>query len=170
MKTAFLALGSNLGDRVATLAEALRGLEANRDVQVVRVSSIYETVPVGVVDQPDFLNLVAEVRTRLSPDQLLAHALTVEALLGRVRRERWGPRTIDIDLLWFEGEIVATPTLTLPHPRWAERAFVVVPLAEIAPDLEVDGEPARDRALRFGEAGLKKRGPLDWASSGDTRT
>lgn len=167
MKTAFLALGSNLGDRRSHLAEALQRLQSNDNVLVARVSSVYETSPVGVVDQPDFLNLVAEIRTRLKPENLLAHALAVEALLGRVRRERWGPRTLDIDLLWFNGEIMTTPTLTLPHPRWAERAFVVVPLAEIAPDLLVDGAPARVRALRFGEAGVKNLGPLAWRGSSE---
>lgn len=168
MKTAFLALGSNLGDRRRHLAEALQRLQSNDDVQVARVSSVYETAPVGVVDQSDFLNLVAEVRTQLTPENLLEHALAVEALLGRVRRERWGPRTLDIDLLWFEGETMTTATLTLPHPRWAERAFVVVPLAEIAPDLVVDGEPARVRALRFGEAGVKNLGPVTWRGSSES--
>ena len=98
------------------------------------------------MDQPDFLNLVAKIHTDLTPVALLAPALAVEAELGRVRRERWGPRTIDIDLLWFDDAKVASPTLTLPHPRIVERAFVVVPLAEVAPHLAIDGQVAESRA------------------------
>lgn len=169
MKTAFLGLGSNLGDRRGYLAEALVRLQAERDVYVERISSVYESAPVGVLDQPDFLNLVASVRTALTPEGLLSRALAAEAELGRVRRERWGPRTIDIDLLWFEGETRATGALTLPHPRLAERAFVILPLAEIAPQLLIDGASAEARARDFGAAGLKKLGPLVWTHSPEAR-
>lgn len=167
VKTAFLALGSNLGDRLNCLTAAVRQLEANEMVRIVRVSSVYETPPVGVLEQPDFLNLVLEVRTDLSPERLLDHALSVEAQLGRVRRERWGPRTIDIDLLWYEGVATTTPMLTLPHPRLMERAFVVMPFAEIAPQLLIGGQTIGDRAIQLGDAGLKKRGPLRWANSSE---
>ena len=104
MKTAYLALGSNLGDRAALLAEALRRLHRPGTLEISRVSSVYETAPVGVTDQPEFLNLAVEIKTLLSPEEVLAECLATETALGRVRRERWGPRTIDIDLLWYEGE------------------------------------------------------------------
>lgn len=160
MNTAYLALGSNLGDRAAVLAEGLRRLEASGELEVARVSSVYETAPVGITEQPFFLNLVAEIRTTLLPEKLLAHSLSVETSLGRVRRERWGPRTIDIDLLWYAGETIRTNELTLPHPRMAERSFVLVPLAEIAPHLLLDGETAASRAVRCAQEGLNKLGPL----------
>jgi len=140
----FLSLGSNLGDREANLLEALRRLE-QLGVHVVRRSSWYETEPVGYTDQPDFLNLVAEVRTRLGPHALLRAAQQVEAELGRVRAVRWGPRTVDVDLLLYGERVVNTPDLVLPHPRLRERAFVLVPLAELAPDLVLpDGTAVTD--------------------------
>ncbi len=137
----FLSLGSNLGDRRANLEEALRRLEAE-GVRVVRRSSWYETDPVGYTDQPAFLNLVVEVRTHLDPHQLLACAQRVEASLGRVRGVRWGPRTVDVDLLLYGSRVLDAAGLTLPHPRLRERAFVLVPLCEVAPDLVLpDGTP-----------------------------
>ncbi len=165
VKTAFLALGSNLGDRLGCLAVAVRQLQTNKAMRILQASSVYETPPVGVVEQPDFLNLVVEVRTDLSAEHLLDHALGVEARLGRVRRERWGPRTIDIDLLWYEGITIASPTLTLPHPRLMERAFVVVPLAEIAPQLSIGGRTVGEQAIQLGDAAIKNLGPLLWAKT-----
>ncbi len=137
----FLSLGSNLGDRRANLEEALR-LLTSEAVRVVRRSSWYETDPVGYADQPAFLNLVVEVRTTLDPRALLARAQAVEAALGRVRTVRWGPRTVDVDLLLYGGRVVVEPDLVVPHPRMRERAFVLLPLYEVAPDLVLpDGTP-----------------------------
>ncbi len=109
-------------------------------MEVRRVSSLYETAAVGVTDQPDFLNAVAEVYTTLSAEALLDALLNLENLLGRERTFRWGPRVIDLDLLLYGSEQIALPTLTVPHPRLRERAFVLIPLAEIAPELTLPGD------------------------------
>lgn len=134
MTTAYLSLGSNLGDRLGYLTRAAHALTASH-TQLVAVSSVYETAPQGKTDQPAFLNAVVAVETALGPEALLAHLMAAERALGRVRTERWGPRTIDIDLLLFGDQQVSTPVLTVPHPRLHERAFVLVPLLEIAPSL-----------------------------------
>jgi 2-amino-4-hydroxy-6-hydroxymethyldihydropteridine diphosphokinase len=134
MATAYLSLGSNLGDRLNYLTEAVRRLE-RPDTRVTQVSSIYETAPWGNTDQPSFLNMAAAVETDLTADELLRHILSVEQALGRVRTVRWGPRTVDIDMLLFADERRTTDDLELPHPRMAQRAFVLVPLLEIAPHL-----------------------------------
>ena len=162
MKTAYLALGSNLGDRAANLANALAALRDRSEgrVNLVRISSIYETAPVGPVEQGDFYNLAAQIETDFPPADLLTYCLAVEAELGRVRRERWGPRAIDIDLLLFEEERIISETLSLPHPRMLERAFVLIPLAEIAPRLVLEGETAASRAIGFGDRGIRQIGTL----------
>ena len=132
---AFVSLGSNLGDRAGNLLLAVRGM-MNAGLAVVRLSSIYETEPVDVREQPAFLNMVAELRvTTFSPEQTLARLLRVEYALGRRRDVPRGPRLIDLDLLIFGSERRATEFLTLPHPRLAERRFVLTPLAELAPGL-----------------------------------
>ncbi len=147
---AYLGLGSNLGDREGYLRRAVELLGQEAGIEVERVSSIYETEPVGFTDQPRFLNQVVEVKTTLDPAALLARALAVEAALGRVRGERWGPRVIDVDLLVYGDAVVREPGLEVPHPRLAERAFVLVPLAELAPDLRLPGgEPVRHLAARL---------------------
>ena len=166
MKTAFLGLGGNLGDRRHTLAQALRALDAG-EVSVRRVSDVYETAPVGITRQPEFLNLVAEVETSLAPETLLARCLQIEAELGRVRRERWGPRTIDIDVLWCDVPPVKREQIELPHPRMTERSFVMIPLAEIAPELVVNGETAVSWATRFGDIGIRRLGPLLWREASE---
>ena len=158
--TAYLGLGGNLGDRRRYLAAALRALASEPGVRVEAVSSVYETQPVGVLEQPVFLNLVAQVTTTLSTRELLACCLRIEAGLGRVRSERWGPRTIDVDVLWFDDQAVNEPDLELPHPRMTTRAFVLVPLAEIAPALELDGVRVDVLAARLDQAGLCRLGPL----------
>jgi 2-amino-4-hydroxy-6-hydroxymethyldihydropteridine diphosphokinase len=135
----FIALGSNLGDRAAWLREAREKLFASQTVHPVGTSSIYETDPVGKTDQPPFLNQVVEARTMPAPKDLLAFLLQVEQDLGRVRRERWGPRIIDLDLLAFGQRIVRTERLILPHPELHRRRFVLQPWTEIAPDFEVPG-------------------------------
>ncbi len=134
VKTIYLGLGSNLGDRAANLREALGRLPA-AGVRVRRVSPIYETEPVDYTDQRWFLNLVAEAETQLFPRQLLAATARIERELGRVRSISKGPRTIDIDILLYGGATVSTPELEIPHPRMAERRFVLAPLADLAPGL-----------------------------------
>ena len=139
MKTAYIALGSNLGDRIAILKRALELLNDLQEASVAKVSPVYETVPVGGPDQGPFLNACASLKTELPPEELLLKMLHIEDELGRVRAERWGPRLIDLDLLIYEDETVNTALLELPHPRLAERGFVLVPLADIAPGLCVQG-------------------------------
>ena len=134
----YLGLGSNLGDRLANLTAALRGLE-DRDVRTVRSSRVYETDPVGGPPQPEYLNAVIEVETTLEPRELLNVCLEVETELGRERGERWGPRTIDIDLLAYGDRQIDEPNLTVPHPRMHERAFVLVPLLELDADPPLPG-------------------------------
>ena len=140
MPLVYVGLGSNLGDREATIRAALERLGAGDGIDVVRVSSLRETEPVGYENQPRFLNGVAELRTELAPRVLLDRMLAVERDLGRVREgPRDGPRTIDLDLLVYGDLVVDEPGLEVPHPRMAERGFVLEPLAELAPDLLVPG-------------------------------
>lgn len=145
--TAYLGLGSNLGDRLGNLRQAVELLQAHPDIRITRVSSIYETAPVGPVEQPDFLNMVAAADTTLSPEELLSVALEIEGRLHRVRTIRWGPRTLDIDILLYGDCIVQQKDLTIPHPRMEERAFVLIPLLEVAGNLRIPGSGAtvRDR-------------------------
>jgi len=133
---AYIGLGSNLGDRRAQLDEALRRLDADPAVAVVAVSSFRDTDPVGVVDQPRFLNAAAALDTSLPPRELLDRLLAVERALGRDRSgERWGPRTVDLDLLLYGDLALDEPGLTVPHPRLDERRFVLEPLVELDPAL-----------------------------------
>jgi 2-amino-4-hydroxy-6-hydroxymethyldihydropteridine diphosphokinase len=131
---AFLGLGSNVGDRLATLQHAVDLLAAVPRIDVRRTSRVWETDPVGGPPQPDFFNLVAEIDTGLEPVELLEAANGVEATLGRTRDVRWGPRTIDIDILLIDRLTIHDDRLTVPHPRMLERAFVVMPLLELTPD------------------------------------
>ena len=132
--TAYIALGSNLGDKEANLRKALELLE-KRGVEVVRTSSFICTEPYGVTDQPQFLNAVCEVRTSLAPLELLHTLLDIEQEMGRVRLRHWGERNIDLDLLLYEDVVMDTPELKLPHPDMQNRDFVLLPLVEIAPEL-----------------------------------
>lgn len=140
---AYLALGSNLGDRLGHLRAAVAALDEHRAISVVAVSRVYETDPVGGPVQDDYLNAVVAIDTDLAPLELLAVTQGLEAAAVRVRGERWGPRTLDVDVLLYEGVESEDPTLTLPHPRMWERGFVLAPLRDIAPDLvpEVTDEP-----------------------------
>ena len=132
---AYIALGANLGDRARNIREALRRLGETRGVVLMRTSGNYENLAVGgPPDSPPFLNAVAEVRTSLEPDALLTRLLQIESELGRVRRDRWEPRPIDLDLVLYGDRVLRSDRLTLPHPGMHERRFVLVPLAEIAPD------------------------------------
>jgi 2-amino-4-hydroxy-6-hydroxymethyldihydropteridine diphosphokinase len=141
---AYIGLGSNLGDREGTMRAAAARLE---ELGRVRLSSVRETEPVGMVDQPRFLNAVAELDTELGARELLERLLATERELGRERRpgDRWGPRTIDLDLLLYGNETIDEPGLQVPHPRLAERRFVLEPLAELDPGLTLpDGRGVRD--------------------------
>ncbi len=130
----YIGLGANLGDPRRQLKEALARLAAAEEVEVLQVSSFYLNPPLGPPDQPWYVNAVARIRTRLAPEELLRVLRRVEADLGRVKRERWGPRLIDLDLLLYDGVVMPGPDLVLPHPEMHRRAFVLVPLAEIAPE------------------------------------
>ncbi len=155
MMMSYLGLGSNLGDRAKNIQQALRDLASLPTIRVTAVSSFYETAPVGITDQPDFVNAVAAIETSLTPEELLDAVLTVEIKQGRVRTQRWGPRVIDVDVLTYGNDRRLTPSLTLPHPRLEERAFVIVPLAEIAPNLVLPGqsETMKKKAERIEKAG-----------------
>lgn len=134
---AYLSIGSNIGNRLATFHEALRLLDSNKLVKVVDSSSLYETDPVGYTDQDCFLNAVIKVFTSLSPEELLQTCLNIETKLGRKREIRWGPRTLDLDILLYNQENIETESLSVPHPRMQERAFVIVPLLELDPDIKL---------------------------------
>lgn len=150
-RRSFLGLGSNLGDRRAFLREAVASLHDSPS-QVVAVSSLYETDPIGGPDQDSFFNIVVELSTPLDARGLLGECRRLEADAARVRTERWGPRTLDVDVLWVDGETVDDPPeLIVPHPRMRDRAFVMVPLLELAPDL-ADGwtDPAIGEVRNIG--------------------
>jgi 2-amino-4-hydroxy-6-hydroxymethyldihydropteridine diphosphokinase len=144
MKTVYLGLGSNLGDREAMLQAAIGQLQAS-DLSVLRLSSVYETEPMDLPSQPWFLNLVVEAKTDLFPLQLLARTARIEQNLGRRRTRPKGPRPIDIDILLYGNFVVRTAALVIPHQRLAERRFVLAPLAELAPELR---DPVSRRTVR----------------------
>ena len=137
MNTAFIALGANLGDPAATVKAAFAALANLPDSRIVHCSSLYRTAPVGITAQPEFVNAVAQLETDLAPEALLDALLDIEQRFGRIRAERNGPRTLDLDLLLYGDQFVSLPRLTLPHPRLHLRAFVLLPLAEVAPDLAI---------------------------------
>ena len=131
---AAIGLGANIGDRRSTIETAVKMLSELAQIDVVKVSTLRETEPVGVTDQPDFLNGVVVLATNMDPRDLMSECMRIEKCLGRKRKERWGPRTIDLDLLLYGSDIIEEPGMTVPHPRMAERAFVLEPLAEVLPD------------------------------------
>jgi len=145
MARAFLGLGSNLGDRQSELDAAIRLLVQHKAITVVAIAKYIETLPVGVTEQGLFLNTVVEVSTELTPHELLSYAEDIMRQAKRVRTLRFGPRTLDVDILLYDDLLIDSPTLTIPHPRLREREFVLAPLVEIAPDLLVppDYTPAR---------------------------
>ena len=155
MKTAYLSLGSNLGDREVYLNEALQRLETE-GVHVVRQSSIHETEPQDFRDQPWFLNMAVAVETNLTPQQLLAAVQKIETEMGRQRIIPKGPRTIDLDILFYENLILKTPELEIPHPRLSQRLFVLDPLSEIAPDFR---HPVTNQTVRDLRASLQPPAP-----------
>lgn len=153
---AYLSLGGNIGDPSATIAAALRLLDADRGTRVLAVSSLYRTPPWGKLDQPDFLNAAAKVATSHAPRALLELCLDAERRLKRVRQERWGPRLIDIDLLTYGERSIRETGLEVPHPRMLERAFVLVPLAEIAPEAVIAGSRVAGRLSAVDAWGIEK--------------
>lgn len=157
MKTGYLALGSNIGDREANLREAVRRLEAE-DLRLTRKSSLYETAPREMLDQPWFLNAVVEAETGLFPMQLLGRIRKIESEMGRRRVTPKGPRNIDIDILFYGHSVIDTAELQIPHPRMAERGFVLEPLAEIAPHLRhpVTGKTAQEMLAALEPQGVRR--------------
>ena len=151
---AVIAVGSNLGDRLGTLQGCVQAIGGLPDTDVLAVSPVYETVPVGGPAQPDYLNAVLIVQTGLRPGELLEAGHRIEADFGRVRQERFGPRTLDIDIISYAGEISADPVLTLPHPRARERAFVLAPWHDIDARAELPTRGAVNHLL----AGLDRDG------------
>lgn len=131
---AYIGLGANLGDPVRQVMEAVDRLRELPEVEVLKTSRLYRTPPLGPPGQPWYVNAVVQVKTRLTPEELMRQLLYVERQMGRERGERWGPRVIDLDLLLYDGEVISGPELTVPHPEMHRRAFVLVPLAEIAPE------------------------------------
>lgn len=136
---ALIGLGSNIGDKAANIARAIALLTEKGDIRLVATSRLYRTAPWGVQDQDWFVNACIAVATDLPPRDLLARCLAVEETMKRMRKQRWGPRVIDVDVLTYRDVATDSPDLTLPHPRIAERAFVLVPLMEIAPHLRIAG-------------------------------
>lgn len=155
MNRIYLSLGSNLGDTEENIKEALRLL--SEQVQIIKVSSYYETEPVGYKDQPWFLNIAAEGETALSPSDLLEFTQGIERRMKRVKTIINGPRIIDIDILLYNDDKIETPSLTVPHPRMTERAFVLVPLYEIAPELVIDGKPITELVSSLKGEEIRKR-------------
>jgi 2-amino-4-hydroxy-6-hydroxymethyldihydropteridine diphosphokinase len=158
---AFIALGGNVGDVQSTFDKAIATFCDGRALKLKARSSDYRTPPWGVSDQPAYVNAVIAIVTTLSPHDLLARAKETERALGRdrAREQRWGPRTIDIDLLTYDNIALNDADLTLPHPRLFERGFVLVPLAEIAPDREIGGIVVRDALARVDQTGIEKLPP-----------
>jgi len=153
---ATLGLGGNLGDPIEAFAAALARLRDHPAIALKSTSSVWRTAPWGKLDQPEFRNMALLIETSLSADDLLALCLAIERESGRERRERWGPRTLDIDILTYGGQAIERPGLQIPHPRIAERAFVLAPLAEIAPELAIGGQPVASLRTVSGSDGVKK--------------
>ncbi len=149
-----IGLGGNLGDPLAAMREALKKIDAHKHCAVVCVSSVWRTPPWGLTDQPDFLNACAKLSTSLSPRAFLDLCLKIELDLKRVRDVRWGPRSIDIDILFFGDQEISEPGLVVPHPRIADRAFVLVPLAEIAPNIVMQGQTIAELAKASDKSGM----------------
>lgn len=155
----YIALGTNLGDRMGYLQAAIDALPPK--VKVVRLSPVYETPPWGILDQPDFLNQVLQAETDLPPEELLVYLKEIEKAIGRQSRVRYGPREIDIDILFYDQQVVDLPQLQIPHPRLHERSFVLVPLADLAADLRhpQSGKTVRELLQAVDTQGVKRYQP-----------
>jgi 2-amino-4-hydroxy-6-hydroxymethyldihydropteridine diphosphokinase len=152
----YLALGTNLGDRLANLRAAIEAMPPK--IAVLAASHVYETVPWGYTDQPVFLNMAVKAETGLGPESLLKHLKRLEVRLGRERSFRWGPRSIDLDILFYDDLVIDTQPLVIPHPRLHERAFVLAPLVDIAPDLvhPLLGRTVRELLAALDTAGIQR--------------
>ncbi len=159
---AWIALGGNVGDVEAAFRAALTEIEASLRCEIVAVSSLWRTPPWGKTDQPDFLNACTAIATDLAPVDLLALLNNIEAAGQRRRTERWGPRTLDLDIICYEDMRLETDQLTLPHPRAHERAFVLDPLAEIAPELDFGHGPVGRLAAEIDRSGMVRAGKIAW--------
>ena len=155
---AYLGLGANIGDRYGNLKEAVHRIGSIPDIEIIRTSPVYETVPVGGPKQPDYLNAVIEVVTELSPEKLLKCCLAVEYEMGRKRTELWGSRIIDIDIELYDSCVLKSAVLTIPHPRMHERAFVLKPIADLVPNIKhpVLGLTIKALLATVGETGILK--------------
>ncbi len=150
MATAYIGMGSNVGDKEKNISDALKLLKTQPEIKVRKTAPLYRSAPVGYTEQDWFLNTVIEVETTLSPDKLLQKLLQTEKRLGRVRTIRWGPRTLDLDLLLYGNSTINTADLVIPHPRMLERAFVIVPLADLNPNLVLaNGKTAKELAAEL---------------------
>ena len=156
MSNAYLSLGSNLGDKKKNIDTALKLLRENAYIRILELSSVYETEPVGYTEQDLFYNIVIKIETNLSPIELLEYCNSIEMLLKRERIIKWGPRTMDIDILLFDDVVIDDEKLTIPHPRIAERAFVLVPLWEIANYITINGKKIQDLLENIDKKGIKK--------------
>ena len=156
MNAAYLGLGSNIGDKAATLAEAVARLAVTPGIRITARSADYRTPPWGDTDQDWFLNAAIGIETSLTPHELLEAGLAIEAAMGRVRERRWGPRVIDIDVLSYEGAAISDERLILPHRFVRERAFVLVPLAEIAPALRIGPETVTEALAKLDASGIER--------------
>ncbi|MFJ8264263.1 2-amino-4-hydroxy-6-hydroxymethyldihydropteridine diphosphokinase [Rummeliibacillus sp. NPDC094406] len=159
MNEVYISLGSNMGDKEETLRHAVQLLQRHEAVEVIKLSSIYETDPVGFTDQDVFLNMVVLVNTTLTAQEILEVCQEIEQELKRIRIIRWGPRTMDLDILLYNHDNIETETLIVPHARMHERAFVLVPLVEIAPELK---HPLTNEALLTMLAQVGKEGVIQW--------
>ncbi|ABB15673.1 2-amino-4-hydroxy-6-hydroxymethyldihydropteridine diphosphokinase [Carboxydothermus hydrogenoformans] len=157
MALAYIGIGTNLGKKEENIKTALKEIKSLPDTRINKVAALYETEPWGYAEQDWFLNTVCEIETALTPESLLEALLQIENKMGRVRSIRYGPRVIDLDLLWYEGEKRQEEKLTLPHPRITERAFVVLPLLELWPEAEINGVVLKSIAEKLRqEQGIKK--------------
>lgn len=155
MNRAYLGLGSNMGDKKRYLYDAIQLLNHHNQITITTLSSLYETAPWGYVDQDIFMNLVVEIETSLTPLELLDVCQHIENELGRVREFKWGPRVIDVDVLLYNDEVIESERLIVPHPYMTERDFVMIPLAEICPQLIVKGKAVQTWIKDFNQDALK---------------
>jgi 2-amino-4-hydroxy-6-hydroxymethyldihydropteridine diphosphokinase len=160
--TAYLGLGGNVGNPAAAMAQALQKLDAHPDCRVTGVSRLYRTPPWGKTDQDWFFNAAAAVETTLGPHDLLDLCLEIERSMKRIRSERWGPRTLDMDILVFGDTVLSDERLTVPHPRMTDRAFVLMPLADIAPEMSVAGKPVVDWLEAVDRTGIEVAETNGW--------
>ncbi len=161
MADVFLGLGSNLGDRAGHLKAAISELESIEGIETRGLSPIFRATPVGEVEQGDFLNMVARIETAIEPEPLLERCLDIERSRGRERTLRWGPRTLDIDLLLYGDERVSDPRLKVPHPEMWQRAFVLAPLLELAPEIKIGGRPVADCLSESDSSGVERLLPFE---------